>query len=66
MTDVEMTPHEILNAIAADLTSDAHDFWAGMSHGDRNEMVIDVQRGESTIEEAQTTISVWAKFAEAV
>jgi len=56
MKDCKMTPHEILNAIGADLDGAARDLWVGMCHQDRNEMVILIQRGQSTIGHAQSMI----------
>lgn len=56
MKDCEMTPHEILNAIGADLDGDARNMWVGMCHQDRQDCVIAVQRGEASIEEVQVML----------
>lgn len=63
MKESEMRPQEVHDAIAGHLEGAAHDHWAGMSRQDRNALVVDVQRGELTIEEAAAKLGQWARVA---
>lgn len=59
---MELTPHEIHDSIASllDDSDGSHDYWAGMSRQDKNDVVIEVQAGRCTIEQAADTIRTWA------
>ena len=54
---------EISDSISDGLEDQAHEYWVGMCNKDRNDLIIQVQKGESSIASCQETIQKWAKDA---
>ena len=60
MKECDMKPREIADAIADGLQDPAIEYWAGMSRGDKEDLVCAVQREEATVAECIDTIRSWA------
>ncbi|MCL4694135.1 MAG: hypothetical protein KJ060_16680 [Candidatus Hydrogenedentes bacterium] len=55
-----MKPHEIEAAIRERLDGRVHEYAIGMDRASWNELVIEVQCGQQTIEQQADTIRAWA------